>query len=161
MASSLPPRWGLLDASIATFVRDPEEVARLEPLPPKGSGPARDAQEEWYGPVERRLQLPDGREAHLDGYNPHYGAVGDFKHVAEGRSWYNPELLDDDVRAFAARQIDTQLKKLAVASQQIDGPDGLVEIVTTRVEVARYFEARMRALDIRGYVHVVEGGTGV
>jgi len=52
--------------------------------------------------------------------------------------------------------MDDKLRGLAAAAETMSG-NGVVEITTNSIDAARFVEARMQALDISGYVRLMEG----
>ena len=108
-----------------------------------------------YGDNERRIELPDGRGSHPDGFTPTYGALGDAKHVGSGATskFYEPPP-GSGLEAIAARKIDRRLVALAQAADRFGGT-GVIEYVTNTRAAAQFFESRMSALGLRGYVRIV------
>ncbi|NCT91940.1 hypothetical protein GXB85_13410 [Cellulomonas sp. APG4] len=127
-------------------------------VPLSARGQALDYQVAQYGEAERAIFLPNGREVRPDGFNPTYGAVGDAKFVHEGQtsSFYIPETMSSPgIQTIAETKMDNTLTRLSQASLA-SGGDGIVEMTTNNPRAAAYMEARMSALNITGYVRIVE-----
>ncbi len=132
-------------------------AARIDALP-EGPLKAYDAagayQSSVYGPSERLVTLSDGSIASVDGFTSSYGLIpGDAKLVSTpASSFYIPETLGN-FGAYAQGKMDRMLQNLADMSERVGG-NGVVEIVTNNAQSAAAWEARMRALDIPGYVRL-------
>lgn len=134
-------------------------AARYADLPPsrvRAQGPEGVFQNSVYGDNERLIRLANGRDVYPDGFTPQYGAIGDAKFVDSPSSWYVPDSLGNPGLAqIATQQMDDKLRGLAAAAEAMGG-NGVVEIATNSLDAARFIESRMRALDISGYVRLVE-----
>jgi len=107
-----------------------------------------------YGDNERRIELPLGA-THPDGFTRTYGALGDAKHVGSGSTskFYEPPP-GSSLERVAAKKIDERLLAIAEAAEQFGG-NGVFEWVTNTPAAARFFESRLTALGLRGYVRIV------
>ena len=93
-----------------------------------------------------------------DGFTSQYGAVGDAKYVASGRSFYLPDSMrSGKLTKLAVASMDNKLRGLGRVAHVLGG-NGVVEITTNNVQAAQFIEARMHALGVQGYVRIVEGG---
>lgn len=125
-----------------------------------GSGAEAAFQREHCGETEYRLTPPDElpRAVWSDGLNREYGLAQDAKCVtATGSSFYRPSTLNSEfMRRIAEEKIDHMLLKYRAVIRSDDNPVRGLEIVTNDREAGRHFEARMRALDVPGWVRVEE-----
>ncbi|WP_143320129.1 restriction endonuclease fold toxin-2 domain-containing protein [Cellulomonas iranensis] len=132
-------------------------VARYEALPHvplSARGDELQYQLRVYGDNERVVELAEGRTL-PDGFTSTYGAVGDAKYVApgSGSSFYEPAV-GSKLEEVATRVMDKRLLRLAEAASRL-GDTGVIEYVTNSPAAARFFEDRMIALGLRGYVRLV------
>ncbi|MBX9244298.1 hypothetical protein ICW40_05690 [Actinotalea ferrariae] len=148
----------VLDPLDATQIAGAE--ARFADLPEshlRSRGAEQAYQVDVYGVNERGITLPSGRHVYPDGFTPGYGALGDAKFVSSPRSFYVPDSMNSPALAqFAMDKMDATLANLAQAAR-VHGA-GAVELTTNSAEAAAFIQSRMSALDIPGYVRIVESG---
>ncbi len=133
-------------------------AARIEALPEgplKAYDEAGAYQSSVFGPSERLVPVGDGTFTSVDGFTSEYGLIpGDAKLVSKpGSSFYIPETLSGDLGGVAQGKMDRILQTLVDTSERVGG-NGVVEIVTNNAQSAAAWEARMRALNIPGYVRL-------
>ncbi len=150
----------LADGTVQPALSAAEEaaaVARYEALPHvplSAKGDELQYQLRVYGDNERVVELAEGRTL-PDGFTSTYGAVGDAKYVApgSGSSFYEPAV-GSKLEEVATRVMDKRLLRLAEAASRL-GDTGVIEYVTNSPAAAKFFEDRMIALGLRGYVRLV------
>lgn len=118
----------------------------------KSSGDAAAYQRQIYGDDERLV----GAGTWADGRTSAYGAIGEAKLVKNPSTWYNPATLGSDrLAAYATHKVDLQLRKYGAVIADPSNPVEVVEMVTSDPGAAAFFEERMRALEVPGYVRLV------
>ncbi len=143
-------------------------AARYEELPAshlRAGGAAGAYQRAVYGESERGIALENivgargkFQMVYPDGFTPAYGAIGDAKFVSSANSsFYLPDSMGKpSLERLAILDMDRRLDNMAAAAR-VHGGNGVIEITTNHPAAASFIEARMRALNIPGYVRLMEG----